>query len=209
MFFPYKDDNPKILIPYVNYSIIGINILIFIFQFTTGVKDPEAEAILLYTYGLIPANFSILTMLSSMFLHGGVTHILGNMWFLWIFGDNVESTLGHARYILFYILCGIFAALCQVLMNPGSEIPMVGASGAVFGILLAFAMLFPNMELMLLFPPIPVKAKYLVLVYGIYELWSELNRMPGDNVAHFAHLGGMLIAYLILQYWKKKYGTYY
>ena len=86
---------------------------------------------------------------------------------------------------------------------------MVGASGAVFGILLAFAMLFPNMQLVLLFPPIPVKAKYLVLVYGIYELWSELNRMPGDNVAHLAHLSGMLIAYIILRYWKKKYGTYY
>ena len=90
-----------------------------------------------------------------------------------------------------------------------SDIPMVGASGAVFGILLAFAMLFPNMQLVLLFPPIPVKAKYLVLVYGIYELWSELNRMPGDNVAHLAHLSGMLIAYIILRYWKKKYGTYY
>ena len=135
MFFPYKDDNPKVLIPYVNYMLIGINILIFIFQFTTGVKDPETEAILIYTYGLIPANFSILTMLTSMFLHGGIAHILGNMWFLWIFGDNVESTLGHVRYIVFYILCGVFAALCQVLMNPGSEIPMVGASGAIAGVL--------------------------------------------------------------------------
>jgi len=95
------------------------------------------------------------------------------------------------------------------LLKVKSDVPMVGASGAVFGILLAFAMLFPNMELMLLFFPIPVKAKYLVLVYGIYELWSEINRMPGDNVAHFAHLGGMLIGYLILKYWKRKYGTFY
>ena len=87
--------------------------------------------------------------------------------------------------------------------------PTVGASGAVFGILLAFAMLFPNMQLMLLIPPIPIKAKYLVLVYGLYELWSEFNRMPGDNVAHLAHLGGMLIAYIILRYWKNKYVTYY
>ena len=79
----------------------------------------------------------------------------------------------------------------------------------LFGILLAFAMLFPHMQLMLLIPPIPIKAKYLVLVYGFYELWSEFNRMPGDNVAHLAHLGGMLIAYIILRYWKNKYGTYY
>ena len=95
------------------------------------------------------------------------------------------------------------------LLNAKTDIPMVGASGAVFGILLAFAMLFPNMQLMLLIPPIPIKAKYLVLVYGLYELWSEFNRMPGDNVAHLAHLGGMLIAYIILRYWKNKYGTYY
>ncbi|MEC8679683.1 MAG: rhomboid family intramembrane serine protease [Bacteroidota bacterium] len=95
------------------------------------------------------------------------------------------------------------------LLNAKTDIPMVGASGAVFGILLAFAMLFPNMQLMLLIPPIPIKAKYLVLVYGFYELWSEFNRMPGDNVAHLAHLGGMLIAYIILRYWKNKYGTYY
>jgi len=100
-------------------------------------------------------------------------------------------------------------AYANDLLKVKSDVPMVGASGAVFGILLAFAMLFPNMELMLLFFPIPVKAKYLVLVYGIYELWSEINRMPGDNVAHFAHLGGMLIGYLILKYWKRKYGTFY
>ena len=100
-------------------------------------------------------------------------------------------------------------AYANDLLKVKSDVPMVGASGAVFGILLAFAMLFPNMELMLLFLPIPVKAKYLVLVYGIYELWSEINRMPGDNIAHFAHLGGMLIGYLILIYWKRKYGTFY
>ena len=86
---------------------------------------------------------------------------------------------------------------------------MVGESGAVFGILLAFAMLFPNMELYMLFFPFPIKAKYLVLGYGIYEVWSELNRMPGDNVAHLAHLGGMLIGFIILRYWKNKNGTYY
>jgi len=100
-------------------------------------------------------------------------------------------------------------AYANDLLKVKSDVPMVGAAGAVFGILLAFAMLFPNMELMLLFFPIPVKAKYVVLVYGIYELWSEINRMPGDNVAHFAHLGGMLIGYLILKYWKRKYGTFY
>lgn len=100
-------------------------------------------------------------------------------------------------------------SISNTILRNNNDIPMVGASGAVFGILLAFAMLFPNMQLMLLIPPIPIKAKYLVLVYGFYEIWSEFNRMPGDNVAHLAHLGGMLIAYIILRYWKNKYGTYY
>ena len=100
-------------------------------------------------------------------------------------------------------------SISNTILKNNNDIPMVGASGAVFGILLAFAMLFPNMQLMLLIPPIPIKAKYLVLVYGFYEIWSEFNRMPGDNVAHLAHLGGMLIAYIILRYWKNKYGTYY
>ena len=99
--------------------------------------------------------------------------------------------------------------ITNTILRSNNDVPMVGASGAVFGILLAFAMLFPNMQLMLLIPPIPIKAKYLVLVYGLYEIWSEFNRMPGDNVAHLAHLGGMLIGYVILRYWKNKYGTYY
>ena len=100
-------------------------------------------------------------------------------------------------------------SIARSIFESKSNIPMVGASGAVFGILLAFAMLFPNMELYMLFFPFPIKAKYLVLGYGLYEVWSEFNRMPGDNVAHLAHLGGMLIGYIILRYWKNKYGTYY
>ena len=99
--------------------------------------------------------------------------------------------------------------IARSILESKTNIPMVGASGAVFGILLAFAMLFPNMELYMLFFPFPIKAKYLVLGYGLYEIWSEFNRMPGDNVAHLAHLGGMLIGYIMLRYWKNKYGTYY
>ena len=143
MFFPYKDDNPRVLIPYVTYGLIVINVIVFLFQFNMGIKDPEAEYIFIYTFGLIPSEFSILTIFTSMFLHGGIAHILGNMWFLWIFGDNVESTLGHKRYALFYILCGVVAALCQVLMNPESQIPMVGASGAIAGVLGLYMLRLP------------------------------------------------------------------
>ena len=105
MFFPYKDDNPRVLIPYITYFLIGINLFIFLFQFSMGMNDPEAEAIFIYTYGLIPSQFSVVTMFTSMFLHGGISHIIGNMWFLWIFGDNVESVLGLIKYAIFYILC--------------------------------------------------------------------------------------------------------
>lgn len=108
---------------------------------------------------------------------------------------------------------GEYIAESKVIANQiyqsQANIPMVGASGAVFGILMAFAMLFPNTQLFLLFPPIPIKAKYLVMFYGAYELYSEINRSVGDNVAHFAHLGGMLIAYLLLKYWQRNSGSFY
>ena len=114
MFFPYKDDNPRILIPYVTYGIIAVNVFIFAFQFSVEFSDPESAALFIYSFGLIPSDFSIFTMFTSMFLHGGIAHILGNMWFLWLFGDNVESTLGHVKYAFFYIICGVAASLCQV-----------------------------------------------------------------------------------------------
>ena len=211
MFFPYKDDNPKVLIPYVNYSIIGINILIFIFQFTTGINDPEAEAILFYTYGLIPANFSVLDMLTSMFLHGGIAHILGNMWFLWIFGDNVESTLGHVRYIIFYILCGVFAALCQVLMSPGSEIPMVGASGAIAGVLGLYMIRFPKAQvhvfifIIIFFTTIRVPAIIVLVFWFFNQLTSGLGSLGLDitgGVAWFAHVGGFIAGIMLHQVFK-------
>ena len=93
MLFPYKDDNPRILVPYVTYCIIGINALIFVLQFNLGISDPSAEKAFIYRFGFIPADFSLITIFTSMFLHGGISHIMGNMWFLWVFGDNVEGCL--------------------------------------------------------------------------------------------------------------------
>ncbi len=105
MFFPYKDDNPRVLIPYVTYGIIGLNALVFFFQIGMEYSNPKMAVKFIYLFGLVPAQFSILSMGTSMFIHGGIAHILGNMWFLWVFGDNVESILGHMRYGIFYILC--------------------------------------------------------------------------------------------------------
>ena len=101
MFFPYKDDNPRVLIPFVTYFIIGLNVLVFIYQYFI-IQGAQLSENFIYTYALIPANPTILTIFSSMFMHGGFTHIIFNMWFLWIFGDNIESVLGHKKYLLFY-----------------------------------------------------------------------------------------------------------
>jgi len=211
MIFPYKDDNPKVLVPYITYGIITLNILIFFFQFNTKIADPEAEAILIYTFGLIPAQFSILTLFTSMFMHGGITHILGNMWFLWIFGDNVESTLGHARYILFYILCGLFAALCQVLVYPSSEIPMIGASGAIAGVLGLYMIRFPTARvhvfifIIIFFTTIRVPAIIVLGFWFFNQLTSGLGSLGLDTtggIAWFAHIGGFIAGIMLHQFFK-------
>lgn len=211
MIFPYKDDNPKVLVPYITYGIITLNILIFFFQFNTKIADPEAEAILIYTFGLIPAQFSILTLFTSMFMHGGITHILGNMWFLWIFGDNVESTLGHVRYILFYILCGLFAALCQVLIYPSSEIPMIGASGAIAGVLGLYMIRFPTARvhvfifIIIFFTTIRVPAIIVLGFWFFNQLTSGLGSLGLDTtggIAWFAHIGGFIAGIMLHQFFK-------
>jgi len=211
MFFPYKDDNPRVLIPYVTYGLIVINVIVFLFQFNMGIKDPEAEYIFIYTFGLIPSEFSILTIFTSMFLHGGIAHILGNMWFLWIFGDNVESTLGHKRYALFYILCGVVAALCQVLMNPESQIPMVGASGAIAGVLGLYMIRFPKARvhvfifIIIFFTTIRVPASFVLGFWFFNQLTNGMGSLGLDTtggVAWFAHVGGFITGIMLHQAFK-------
>jgi membrane associated rhomboid family serine protease len=211
MFFPYKDDNPSVLIPYVTYGLIVINVIVFLFQFNMGIKDPEAEYIFIYTFGLIPSEFSILTIFTSMFLHGGIAHILGNMWFLWIFGDNVESTLGHKRYALFYILCGVVAALCQVLMNPESQIPMVGASGAIAGVLGLYMIRFPKARvhvfifIIIFFTTIRVPASFVLGFWFFNQLTNGMGSLGLDTtggVAWFAHVGGFITGIMLHQAFK-------
>ena len=122
MFFPYKDDNPRVLVPYVNYGIISLNVFIFIGQTMLSLHDPRINIALINVFGFIPIEFNLLDILTSMFMHGGLFHILGNMWFLWIFGDNVESALGHVRYLGFYLFCGSGAAIGQFFINPSSHV---------------------------------------------------------------------------------------
>jgi len=150
------------------------------------------------------APFAPWQLVTYSFLHGNMTHIFFNMFALWMFGRDLEHMMGAKRFVTYYFTCVIGAGLIQLIVagTQGSFYPTVGASGGVFGILLAYGMAFPNRTIMLMFPPIPMKAKYFVLFYGLLELYLGLSgNAPG--VANFAHLGGMLFGFLLLYYWRQ------
>jgi len=201
MLFPYKDDNPAILTPFVTYGLIGINIFVFIFQLSIELNDPIAGKSLIYIFGLVPADFSILSVFTSMFMHGGFAHIIGNMWFLWIFGDNIESLLGHVRYFFFYLSCGIGAAIAQILIGPNSTIPMVGASGAIAGVLGAYMILYPKAKVhvfvfFIFITTIQVPAQIVLGAWFLMQLSNGLGSIGLDlsgGVAWFAHIGGFIM----------------
>src|ERR1039457_540496 len=133
--FPIRDTQPSYSKPVVTVFLIVINMLVFLYEFSL---DPYSQNAFIAAYGLVPDHFNYANILTSMFLHGGWMHVLGNMWFLWIFGDNIEDILGHTKYLGFYLLCGVVAALTQVLFNSYSRVPMVGASGAIAGVMGAY-----------------------------------------------------------------------
>jgi membrane associated rhomboid family serine protease len=237
-------------IPLVTKNLLIINLLFFVAMWVFGsVFHYDLNTILALHYW-DSTNFQPFQLVTYMFMHGGITHILFNMFALWMFGSTIENYWGPKRYLVYYFVTGIGAGLIQLLTiylqvrnvlpalspnmiemvkNEGYEAIMqgknfvnpsmasynylinstvVGASGAVFGLLLAFGMMFPNTELYLMFIPIPIKAKYMVIGYGALELYSGLSNSASDNVAHFAHLGGMLFGIILILYWKKK-GSFY
>ena len=210
MFFPYKDDNPRILFPFVTYIIIGINSLVFIYQYL--ILPPESLGHIISTYALTPATPSVITVFTSMFMHGGLMHIIFNMWFLWIFGDNIESVLGHKRFVLFYLLCGVGAALLQIKINTGSQIPMVGASGAIAGVLGAYLIRFPRATvhvlviLIIFITFIRVPAMVVIGFWFLSNLTAGLGTLGIEETggtAWFAHLGGFVSGVVLNQIFKQ------
>ena len=210
MFFPYKDDNPRILFPFVTYTIIGINSLVFIYQYF--ILPPDLLGIIISTYALTPADPSVFTVFTSMFMHGGLMHIIFNMWFLWIFGDNIESVLGHKRFVLFYLLCGVGAALLQIQINTGSQIPMVGASGAIAGVLGAYLFRFPRATvhvlviLIIFITFIRVPAMVVIGFWFLSNLTAGLGTLGIEETggtAWFAHLGGFVSGVVLNQIFKQ------
>ena len=197
MFFPYKDDNPRVLFPFVTYGIIGLNILVFWAQFFVYGNER-----LISTFAFVPYEFKLFTIFTSMFMHGGLMHIIGNMWFLYIFGDNVESILGHVRFLLFYLFCGIGAAVAQFLIQPDSTTPMVGASGAIAGILGAYMIKFPKARVHVLavififITTIVVPAQLVLGLWFLMQLSGGLGSLGFDTtggIAWFAHIGGFIV----------------
>lgn len=205
-------------------NIIIINVIVFFAVFFTPFsKFYEVLAM----YYIDSPRFGFWQLITHMFMHGGTWHILMNMYGLFLFGTILERVWGSQKFVFFYFATGIGAALVYLLVEglkykanlgtffpfsagfPVPSIPVVGASGAVFGVLIAFAMLFPNTELMLLFIPFPIKAKYLIGGYVVYELVRGLQFSPDSQIAHFAHIGGALFGFIIVKYWQSQKTTFY
>lgn len=198
-------DNGAFATPPVVKNLIIINALFFLAEeiLPNGLGNVLVERLGLYSWQ--SPNFHLYQLVTHMFLHGSLTHLFMNMFALWMFGRTLEYELGSKRFLTYYMVCGIGAALIQYFTALAfGELPMslVGASGAVMGLLLAFGVMHPNAVIMLLIPPIPMKAKWFVIIYGVIELF--LGWRGVGNVAHFAHVGGMLWGFLLLHWWKQR-----
>ncbi|MEX0386256.1 rhomboid family intramembrane serine protease [Spiribacter onubensis] len=186
---------------FVAYLLLGPSMVIGFGLWPLGTEGLDARLV----GGGIP-GFEIWQLLTYGFLHGGMLHLFVNMFALWMFGTALESFWGSRPFLVYYLVCLVGAGLIQLVVatmaaDGGSIYPTIGASGAVFGILLGFAMMFPNQQLVLLFPPIPIKAKYFVILYGAFELYAGVTGSM-SGVAHFAHLGGMAFGLLMILYWR-------
>jgi membrane associated rhomboid family serine protease len=219
---PLKDDSPSALKPVVTISLIVSCAGVFLWQRSLdAASSRQAVAALgaipavLLTDATLPANLQWIprfaSPVTSMFLHGGWMHLLGNMLFLWIYGDNVEDAMGHARYLVFYFLCGIVAVFAQALASPDSPIPIIGASGAISGVLGAYLLLFPRAKVLTLvllpffFTTVRMPAMLLLLLWFAVQLISDLAApTAGASVAFRAHVGGFLTGMLLVPFLKRR-----
>ncbi|MGH9779564.1 MAG: rhomboid family intramembrane serine protease [Candidatus Acidiferrales bacterium] len=208
---PLRDANPRGGVPIVALALIALNCLVFFYELTL---PPAGLEQLVFTFGMVPAKLTAfptdpgvsfgdatVPFLTSMFLHGGWLHLIGNMWFLWIFGDNVEDYLGHVRFLLFYLLCGLAASVAHLAFNLNSIIPTLGASGAIAGVLGAYLLLFPGARILTLVPVFFVwlmeLPAYVILIYWfVLQLLQGTATLaesaPGGGVAWWAHVGGFV-----------------
>jgi membrane associated rhomboid family serine protease len=203
---PLKDENPTSSFPYVTVGLITLNVAMFIYQMIAGRAFTEHFALKpLYVFE-DPNPFNYFTFLSSMFLHGNPSHLIGNMLFLWVFGDNIEDTLGKIRFAIFYIICGVLAGLAHAVFNMSSDIPTLGASGAISGILGAYLVLFPDSKILTLIPLfyfirlIYVPAKFFLIVWFVFQF---LYIASPSAVAFLAHIGGFAVGFFLIKLYVK------
>jgi membrane associated rhomboid family serine protease len=231
--FPYKDENPTSLTPVITYGIIGLNLLVWLFAQGAGTSPALARSVC--ELGLIPgellgrlpagyqipvgpgtacvisAHASYVTVLTSMFTHGSWFHILGNMWFFWVFGNNIEDSMGHGRFLVFYLISGLVAAGAQVASAPSSPVPMVGASGAISGVMGAYLVLFPRVRvhtlifLGIFFTTITVPAYVMLLFWIFLQVVGSLPAIgaQGGGVAFLAHIGGFVSGAVLIRFFAK------
>jgi membrane associated rhomboid family serine protease len=220
--FPISDDNPRQQTPIVTWSIIGACVLVYLWQLSLG---DERGQIAVFEFGMIPARVfgeaelppefvnipAWSTVLTSMFMHGGIMHLALNMLFLWIFGDNVEDSMGHLRYLVFYIACGVAAAMAQALTDLASTIPMVGASGAISGVLGAYVLLHPQATvrvLIVLGVFVTIARVPSMIVLGLWFLTqiasAALAQTEGGGVAFWAHIGGFVAGMALVPLFKQR-----
>lgn len=217
--FPIRDSVPSKTFPVINTLIILINTAVFVYQWSLG---PEVE-VFFGAYGLIPGKFFNLIayhpsdvvnigmpFFTSMFMHGGLAHFFGNMWFLWIFGDNVEDRMGHGRYVIFYLLTGIGSAIAHIYFNQESSIPTVGASGAISGIMGAYLVLYPGGKVTTYIPPfffVAVPAFVFLIFWMIFQTFQGIASLgiPSSTggVAWWAHIGGFLLGAVLIFVFRK------
>ena len=223
MFFPLKDENPTTRPPIVTIGLMVICLLVFLLEKASGQQGMQQ---IIYQFGLIPSvllglnelppNLDVIpagaTLITSMFLHGGWMHLIGNMWFLWIFGNNIEDELGHGRFLLFYLLSGLGAAALQIIIGPNSDIPMVGASGAISGVLGAYMLLYPKARILtLVFLGFFITMMRITAIWFL-GIWFGMQLLyglasaggTGGGIAWWAHIGGFLAGVGLLYIMRKK-----
>ena len=223
--FPLRDDIPSRRFPYVNIGLIVVNTVFFFYEF---MLTPDLDQFI-SAYGFIPARFlwqqqenildmnRFLPVLSSMFLHGSLLHLISNMWMLWIFGDNVEDCMGHGRYIVFYLFCGVASVVAQAFSAPSSSVPMVGASGAISGVLGAYLLTYPRARILTLVPiffffyMVNIPAFFFLgiwfliqFIQGYVQLMSISTVAEGGGVAWWAHIGGFGAGALLIHLFRDK-----
>jgi len=224
---PLRDDNPTSTAPILTVALIAANVLVFFYQVSLG---PEAREVLVYQFGTIPAAVTgsralpealavippIFSVFTSMFLHGGWLHLIGNMLYLWIFGNNIEDAMGHVRYLIFYLLCGVAASFSHILSDAQSVIPSIGASGAISGVLGAYLLLYPRARVLVLVPLgfftqlMHIPASIVLGIWFLLQLLSSaVSNSQGGGVAWWAHIGGFVAGMILVALFKKRHVRFF